>query len=209
MTDNRRVKKSIRNLQRVKTWQLLVLLVIVGLIAATFLRLNNIAMVERRTAVFTSDERGATEDTLNNLYSLQRHTSTHMNASSGPMYLEGSYNRAVQKAVREAQERSSNINQGIYKKADQTCKRQFSGYSQAYVQCFAAELGKYPAADLQKSAELPNPDLYKHEFTSPLWSPDFAGWSVLICLFITLVIVLRLVSLGILKLLLRRHYDAI
>lgn len=209
MTNKRQVKTSIKHLQRVKTWQLLVLLLIAGLISATFLRLNNIAMVERRTAVLQADERGAAEETANNLYALQRHTSTHMNASTGPVYLEGSYDRAVQKAVKAAQQRSSSINQGIYAQADETCKRQFSGYSQAYVQCFAAELAKHPSADLQQDAELPNPELFRHEFTSPFWSPDFAGWSVLVCLFITLVIIARLVSLGILKLLLSRHYDSI
>lgn len=207
VTDKRRVKKSIKTIQRVKTWQLLILLIVACLIAATFLRLNNIGMVERRTAVHVADEYGSEDGIKNSLYSLQRHASAHMNASTGAIYLEDSYNRAVKKAIAQARERDAGND--VYTRADETCQQQFSGYSQAYVQCFAAELDKYPAGSLQDEAELPNPELYRHEFSSPLWTPDFAGWSVLVCALIVLVIIVRLISLAVLKLLIRRHYDAL
>ena len=58
MADKGRIQKGIKDLQRVKTWQLVVLLVIVGFVAATFLRLNSIGMVQRRDAVITADEKG-------------------------------------------------------------------------------------------------------------------------------------------------------
>ena len=51
MADKGRIKQDIKNLQRIKTWQLIILLIIVGFIAATFLRLNSIGMVQRREAV--------------------------------------------------------------------------------------------------------------------------------------------------------------
>lgn len=208
MTDKRRVKKSIKNLQRVKTWQLVVLLLIAVLLSATLLRLNNVGMIERRTAVHNADKQSDTAAIKNNLYALQRYSAAHMNATTGVIALEGEYNRALQRAVQAAQANDASGND-IYAKADATCKQQYSGYSQGYVFCYAAELDKYPAAQQPDEAKLPHADLYKHEFVSPFWTPDYAGWSVVICIVIILVIIVRLLSLAILKLLLRKHYDTV
>lgn len=208
MADKQRVKKDIKNLQRIKTWQLVILLLLAMLVSATFLRLNNVGMLERRTAVHSADEHGDTEAIKNNLFALQRYAASHMNATTGIVALEGEYNRALQKAVQSAQA-SDTSGEDVYAKADTICKQQYSGYSQGYVLCYAAELDKYPAAQQPDQVALPQADLYKHEFISPLWTPDYAGWSVVICLLITLVITVRLLSLTILKLLLRRHYDTV
>lgn len=214
VADKRHVKKSIKQLQRIKTWQLLILLVLMGLLAATFLRLNNIGMVERRTAVLQSDEAGDTTALKNNLFSLQRWSASHMNASTDAFYLEKSYNKAVKKAVQKANQNTSNISKVAAKArraADAVCQQRFSGYGVGYSQCFAAEFAKAaPSQSDQLAApELPRPGQYRHEFVSPKWSPDFAGWSLVICGVITVVIILRLVSLLILKALLRRHYSSI
>ena len=88
-------------MQRVKTWQLIVLLIIVGFIAATFLRLNNIGMVQRREAVLVADKEGNDEVIINRLYDLQRHVSSHMNTDLGRgVYLEESYTRDYDEWVR-------------------------------------------------------------------------------------------------------------
>ena len=55
MTDKRNVRFKIRRLEQVKTWQLLILFVMFAFITATFLRLNNVGMVERREAVYAAD----------------------------------------------------------------------------------------------------------------------------------------------------------
>lgn len=214
MADKRRVKKSIKQLQRIKTWQLLILLVLVGMLSATFLRLNNIGMVERRTAVFQSDKSGDKTTLMNNLYSLQRWSASHMNASTGALYLEHTYNRDVERAVKKANSNTSNISKvaaRARKAADAICQQRFSGYGVGYSQCFAAEFAKAaPSQSDQLAApELPKPSLYRHEFISPMWSPDFAGWSLVVCGVITLVIVFRIISLLILKALLRKHYSSI
>lgn len=207
MADKRQVRKSIYNLQRLKTWQLCIVLILVGLVAATFLRINNNEMVGRRTAVLQADKAGDQTAIKNNLYSLQRHAAEHMNAGSGPVYLEHSYKRDTAKALQAAQ--SSVVHNDALAKADAACKQRYAGYSQAYVHCVAAEQAKYPASANAVQFVAPNPELYRHEFNSPLWSPDFAGWSVVVFFFITGVIILRLVSLGILKLLLKKHYSSI
>jgi hypothetical protein len=182
------------------------ILILVGMVCATFLRLNNIGMIERRTAVFSADKEGNIDTIRARLFDLQRYSAAHMNADSGTIYLEEQYKRDTRAIIEAASARDSSNNINV--KADRTCKAQFAGYSQAYVQCFASELAKYPSGSTAPDkAALPSPTLYRHDFVSPTWSPDFAGVSLLVCLLITLVIAVRLLSLVLLRALLRRHYS--
>lgn len=209
MADKRRVKRNIKELQRIKTWQLIILFILACFVAATFLRLNNIGMIERRTAVLTADEVGDSEATINRLYDLQRYVSAHMNTDMGKgLYLETSYKRDVQSAYDKASQ-DSNPNGNIYKKAQEVCAPQFTRYSYAYLQCTTGELAKYPAAsNLVNAVQLPRADTYLHVFVSPLWSPDFAGWSVAVCLVIALMIAVRLLGLAVLRIILHQHYKS-
>lgn len=167
-------------------------------------------MIERREAVTAADIAGDNEITQARLYDLQRYVSAHMNADMGKgIYLEAGYKRDVQIAYEEASS-DSNPNGNIYKKAQEVCMPQFSYWSYAYVQCTTDELAKYPASgDLIESVKLPRADAYLHVFLSPLWSPDFAGWSLVICIVISVMIIVRLISVGVLKLLLQQRYKSI
>ena len=210
MADKGRIKQSVKNLQRIKTWQLIVLLVISGFVSATFLRLNNIGMVERREGVLSADKQGNEEIIIKRLYDLQRHVSAHMNTELGRgVYLESSYARDLQN-WQSSQYGDGNPNGNIYKKAQEVCAPQFRSYSAAYLQCTTSELAKYPAAtDPATDTSKPRQEAYIHAFSSPLWSPDFAGWSVIVFVIILGLIVVRFVSLGVLRLLLRKHYKTI
>jgi hypothetical protein len=210
VTDKRRVRKTIKDLQRLKTWQFLVLLILAVFIAATFLRLNNIGMVQRRAAVIAADKVGNESNTIQRLYDLQQYVSGHMNTDLGKgVYLQETYQRDSQLALNQASG-DQNPNGNIYKKAQEVCAPRFSHYSTAYLQCTTGELSKYAAgSNLIDQVKLPTPSSYLHDFASPLWSPDFAGWSVIICITLVLIIFARLISLGILKLMLRRHYRSI
>lgn len=207
MVDKKQARRSLKDLQRVKTWQLVVLLLLAGFIAATFLRLNNIGMVERRTAVMNADESGDQEVIIQRLSALQRYVSSHMNTDLGRgVYLESSYNRDVT-LWQTKQYGDSNPNGNIYQKAQEVCAPRFSGYSAEYLRCTTDELAKYPAAEGPSDGSgKPVQDTYVHSFASPSWSPDFAGWSLVLCAVIALLIVVRLLALGVLKLLLRKHY---
>lgn len=208
MTDKRKIKQGINRLQHVRTWQLVLLLILAALLSATFLRLNNIGMIERRTAVQNADEQGNQEITRARLFDLQRYSSAHMNADSGTIYLQAQYDRDTKASIEAASARDSGANINVL--ADQACKRQFGGYSQAYVQCFAAELAKYPSGENEPDkATLPSPSLYRHDFSSPFWSPDFAGFSLVVCALLALAIILRLLALGVLRLMLHRHYSSV
>lgn len=206
MADKRHVKKSIKNLQRLKTWQLLILLIIVGFIAATFLRLNNIGMVQRRDAVLAADKAGRVDDIRNRLLDLQQYAASHMNSNTGPFYLEQQYRRDAQKLV-DATKNDNNPNGNINAKAEAVCRPRYQVWSPAYVQCFTDELAKYPPSpNLSQNVSLPSTELYRYSFDSPLWSVDFAGLSVVIFILILLVIIGRLIGLATLSLLLKRHY---
>jgi len=210
VADRREVKKNIKQLQKIKTWQLILLFLLACFISATFLRLNNIGMVERRNAVISADENGDEQSIISRLYDLQRYVSNHMNTDmGGGMYLEASYKRDSQAAYDQAA-KDSNPNGNIYKKAQEVCAPQFSRYSYQYLQCTTGELAKYPSAnELVDSIKAPKADNYKHDFASPTWSSDFAGWSVLVTVLIGLMILARFVSLLVLRALLKKHYQNI
>lgn len=205
MADRRQVKKTLHWIERVKTWQLVIILILSLFVTATFLRLNNIGMSERREAVFAADKQGDENTIQLRLYDLQRYSTAHMNADTGDIYLDKKYNRDVERLVEDAQ-KSNNSSENILKLADDACRPRFSGYTQGYVQCVADEQAKYPSSSVQTTVDFPNPALYKHSYSSPLWSPDFAGWSVVVSLVLAVIIVTRLIVKGVLILLLRRQY---
>lgn len=210
MEDRGKVQRGIEGLLRIKTWQLIILLIIFSFVAATFLRLNNIGMVQRREAVFAADEGGNPEKIHQRLYDLQHYVSTHMNTDLAQgVPLNASYARDYQ-AWQEKQYSNGNENGNIYKKAQEICAPQFSSYSQAYLQCTTNELAKFPAASgPDTGADEPREEAYVHSFSSPVWSPDFAGWSVALVTLMGLLIVVRIAANGILKILLARQYKRV
>ncbi len=209
MVNKKIAKRGINQLQRVKTWQLLVLLVLMGFVSATFLRLNNIGMVERRTAVYEADKTGNDSITKSRLYDLQRYISAHMNTNIDKgVFLAATYNRDYKAQLSEVAN-YTNENGNIFKKAQEICAPQFSYWSQVYVQCTADELAKFPSGkELVSSVNLPmGPYLYTYE--SPQWSPDFAGWSLVFCVVILIMILMRFIGVVILRIVLRHHYKSI
>lgn len=192
-----------RQIQRVKTWQLLIVLLLSGFVAATFLRINNTGMHERRKSVIAAAEEGRDGDVADRLLDLQHYVSSHMNTDTGPFYLEGLYNRDRQRAIERATN-DSNPNGNINALAEEVCAPRFAVYSPAYLQCFLDELSKYPSApDLESDPTLPHPASYRHSFAAPLWSPDFAGFSVLFTAIIALTILGRGLYFGVLVALLK------
>ncbi len=207
-----------KRLQRVKTWQLLILLVLALFVTATFLRLNNIGMSQRREAVLAADEAGDTEVVRDRLYDLQRYSAVHMNASTGSFYLEESYNRERQRLVERANSQSSRESQNLQQRVEEeVCRPRAiaNGWSwqgtpdDRYTSCMLAELQQYSAADDFVNMVQVSPDLYRHSFASPRWSFDFAGLSVAITGFIVLIIIGRGVGLLVLRIMLHKHYKSV
>lgn len=208
MTDKRSIRKNLKRVEAVKTWQLIILCILSLFIAATLLRLNNTGMISRRNAIEGIDKSGDVQDTTSRIYDIQRYAAAHMNADTGVFYLQGQYDRDVKAAVGAASGDSSTGANSPQAKADAVCNPnlQIHGYSLAYQNCMLEQLSKQGQVVDPASINLPNPALYRYSFSSPVWSPDFAGWSVLVSLLLAAAIVVRLAIWAALKLLLKRHY---
>jgi hypothetical protein len=209
MADRRSVKKQLKRLEYIRTWQLVLLVVLSLFVTVTFLRLNSVGMIELRDAVVAADKAGDTDNTADALYDLQRYSAQHMNAASGDVYLVEIYNRDVEKAMKDALAQNSTEN-NVLQLADAACRPRFYTYSQEYTLCVRDEQAKYPeATSPSDEVVFPDPSLYKHSFISPLWSPDFAGWSLVVSLLLIVLLVGRILYAVVLRLLLRREYRSV
>ena len=214
--DKKKTKFRIKRLSQIKTWQLVILLIMSGFISATFLRLNNVGMVERRESVEHADKAGDIVNLQQRLYDLQRYVSTHMNADPGKIALDHTYKQMYDRKLKEFEEEIKNqSNNDTVSKVRAVCdaRAQQGGYGRfttqadpRYVSCINEEWEKYPAAKVANlQFEAPSTEPYYHTFVSPIWSADYAGWSLLVTIFIAMIIIMRLVVLGMLKLMLRRR----
>ena len=214
MSKKRAIEQDIDRLRRVKTWQLVVILLLLGFVTATLLRLNNIGMIQRRDAVLAADQEGDVDTMRSRLFDLQRYSSQHMNASTESFYLEEQFHRDAEAAKKLAIDMYSS-GENIYKKVDQEICAPIAKANNwrwpdpRYTNCLASELEKYPEASVDPDVKLPAPETYRHSFESPVWSPDFAGFAVLACIILTGVIVLRILSLAVLHVMLRAYRSKI
>lgn len=169
-----------RRFRSVKPWYFLLAALICGVIAVFALRQNNETMVRLRAAVYAADEQD--KGTQEALAALQAYVTSHMNtnlttgntAVYPPIQLKFTYNRLVT-AQGNA---NANANQQIYTDAQKYCEAQnstdVSGRNR--VPCIQA----YVSAHTPKQSK-PIPDaLYKFDFVSPRWSPDLAGWMLVL-----------------------------
>lgn len=165
--------------RRIQPWYFVVLMVISGTICLVSLRHNNEHMIRLRDAVYTADKNsGDVEAALRNL---RQYVYSHMNTSltSGPnavhppIQLKYTYER-----LQQAQ--ASVLGQGnsdLYQEAQNYCDTQTSIGSevisciQDYANTHGGSLGNVPDS------------LYKFDFTSAKWSPDLAGWSLVLTVF--------------------------
>lgn len=206
MTEKRDVKRRLHRLEQIKVWQLVVLFVLMSFVTATFLRIDNNGMRERRAAVIAADKSGDDIALHNRLVDLQAYTIRHMNASTGDLDLVNKYNRDVEAASLAAQNDDSDSNT-IYRQADDYCRSILGGYSQTYVQCVYERIAQMPSVeDPAGEIDLPSPSLYRYNFVSPIWTPGFTGFSAVVTAVIGLLIIARLVMYGVLWAVLRYRY---
>ena len=177
--DKRRIKKTLKQIEKLKIWQLLILLFLTTFIAATSLRLNNVEMIKRRDAVISADKELNDAKVQERLKELRDYSSAHMNTNV-VVQLEKIYERDVQAVVQSATDKANNNPNGnIYKKAAEVCDPQFSGYSLGYQNCMMAEISKYASSENPvDKINFPESRLYVFRFSSPLWTPDLTGWTI-------------------------------
>jgi hypothetical protein len=208
------IRRALHQISTVKTWQLLVILLLGLLVAATLLRLNNLGMVDRRQAVIAADEKGDDEAVKRALVELQRYVSSHMNTSLDKgVYRVAAYERDRDTALTAAAS-STNPQSEVYKQASVECRSRFQGgvesFRNDYVTCVLDRVSALQSSsDPAAGADLPIADNYRYDYVSPAWTPDLAGLVVLFCAVITGVIVIRFIALGVLHLMLKHRYRSI
>jgi hypothetical protein len=165
----------------IKPWYFLVLAVLSGIICIFALRANNQHMIGLREAVYTADKNNT--DVQAALKELQSYVTTHMNTnlSTGntsvypPIQLKYTYER-----LSAAQKEQFAKNSGLYTEAQHYCEQQnssdFSGRNR--VPCIEQYVQDHTT---QAAPAIPDA-LYKFAFATPKWSPDLAGWSLVVTL---------------------------
>lgn len=197
----RHIHHTLKRLKQVHAWYFVIAIVITAGIAVTALRNNNIRAVELRDTVLEVDKQNG--DTETALRDLREHVYGHMNSNLAvtggaypPVQLKYRYDRLV--AVEK--ERVTQINAKLYTEAQAHCESMIpTGRSLTRIECIQNYVTTRGGA-----TERPIPDaLYKFDFVPPVWSPDLAGWSLLLLALLLLLFIVRMLAIGWLKLALR------
>ena len=173
------LRKIITSFHRVPYTIFLALFIIAAIVAIYALRQNNQTMVKLRAEVYAADQ--ADGDVNSALNKLREYVYGHMNTdlSSGgnaikpPIQLKYTYERLLG----TEQQKAASSNSKIYTDAQNYC--------QALVPAGTSGRGRIPCVqDYVTSRDVkttPIPTgLYQFDFISPTWSPDLAGWSLVI-----------------------------
>jgi hypothetical protein len=193
-------------IKRLKSWQLLLILVVLVGVSAFLLRQNNLEMIRLRAAVEQADQQNG--DVAKAVLNLQHYVSSHMNTDLGEgLALQYSYQRAYEAAVQQAAS-STNPQAALYSRVEEECRPVFQRTQSfpAYTQCAHDRLSQLaPGQDALSGLKAPPADLYKINFASPIWSPDAAGFAVVVTIIVTLMLIGRVASYLILRAILRSH----
>jgi hypothetical protein len=174
-----------------KTW--LYLFVALAIVSVLALRHNNQTMVKLRDQVYVADKNnGDINGALNNL---RRYVYGHMNTdlSSGnnnikpPIQLKYTYQRLYDAQANQIQA----SNQQLYTDAELYCQSINGAYfGTTRVPC----VQNYVINHGLKAANITIPaGLYEFDFASPSWSPDLAGWSLVLTGLLLIAFVIRLI----------------
>lgn len=159
-----------------KTW--LYLFIVTAIICILALRHNNQTMVKLRDDVYAADKNGGDVNTA--LNKLKNYIFAHMNTSldSGsnikpPIQLKYTYQRLYDARYNDLQA----SNQKIYEAGKKACPGLANGYDPDRLAC----IENYAVNHGVRGANINIPaGLYEFDFVSPTWSPDLAGWTLVL-----------------------------
>jgi hypothetical protein len=182
--NKRRLHHVWTKLRLLRPWYFLVLALVSAIICIFALRANNQHMLQLRSAVFTADKNNS--DVQGTLNRLQAYVTAHMNTdlSTGtslypPVQLKYTYDRLVQ--AQEAASQSALSGSALYTQAQAYCEQQdpvdFSGHNR--VPCIEQYVQAHGGGTAPATPNIPE-SLYKFAFVSPRWSPDLAGWTLVL-----------------------------
>ena len=183
--------ETFRRLLKVSARTWLYLLIVSSLICVFALRHNNQQMVKLRNDVYAADKNnGDVNGALNNLRSyVYAHMNTNLSSGNDnikpPIQLKYTYQRLYSAQLNQIQA----ANQQIYTDAQNYCQ----SINQAYFGTTREPcVQNYVINHGIKSANISIPaGLYEFDFVSPTWSPDLAGWSLLISIIFLLAFLIK------------------
>lgn len=211
------LKKFLKKLGMVKTWQLILILIPLLFITATFLRFDHLKMVELKEKVVEADETGNDTEVAKALENLKKFTTTHtvinvverngesyVTFGTGPLYLEQQYLRKTGEILEQAAANppsDNNPNGNVYAAAMAVCQPQAQANGWAwnnpnYINCYMTEINKFPTEERIEdtvAVSLPDTSLYRYDFASPIWTPTLFGLSALLCLILIVIIIIKFI----------------
>lgn len=189
--------------ERANIIHLFVFVLFMAPISAYLLRQNNLKMIELRQVVLEIDEQtGDIEKVEPELNKLANFVLNHMNTDLGRVDLPGTYNAAIETLRQEAQA-SGNGNASIYAQAQKVCEDP-NVLLTARAQCVQDYVLKNAAPGTDAiDLKFPDKTLYSYSFSSPVWSPDLAGFSLLITILSVFLLAMLIVARFILPLISR------
>ena len=193
MVKKAKASKLFHWLHRVPRPVLLSLFIVSLIVSTLALRHNNEHMIGLRQQLYTADKNnGDVDAALNSLRSyIYRHMNTNLssgnNAIKPPIQLKYTYQRLEAAAASKV----NAANTQLYTDAENYCQVTVpNGFYGAYrIPCVQDYLSKH---SLQAQPQPIPAGLYEFDFVSPSWSPDFAGWSLVVS---ALLLVAYLISL--------------
>jgi hypothetical protein len=177
--DKQFFKQAYARLRHINLWVLLIVAVVSSVVCVFSLRHNNFTALKLRDRVNQVDKDNG--DIESALRQLREYVYSHMNTnlSSGPnaikppVQLKYRYERLLQ----AQQAKVSVQNSQIYSAAQAECEKQFpKGLSgSGRIPCVTAYITSHGVTQ-----EPIDSSLYKFDFVSPTWTPDLAGWSLVV-----------------------------
>lgn len=171
----------------------LAITVVFATVSVFALRSNNQHMIKLRDVVYQADKDNT--DVGGPLKNLQTYVTAHMNtnlsAGPTPVYPPVQLKYTYERLVRAQGDAVGAANATLYTAAQAYCEQQnstdVSGRNR--VPCIEQYVQQHNPAKLPQIPDA----LYKFAFVTPKWSPDLAGWSIVITLLSGLAFVVTFV----------------
>ena len=193
--NKRRLHHTWTKFRKIKPWYFLIIALVATVVAVFALRSNNQQMLVLREKVYSADK--ANGDTETALRNLQIYVTTHMNTnlSAGknsvypPIQLKYTYDRLVEAQSKQ----TSQSNEQIYTEAQRVCEQQNSRDVSGRNRVPCIQQYVQSRTTIPQATSVPDA-LYKFSFVTPKWSPDLAGWSIVVALLSYLLFIFSFIA---------------
>lgn len=189
--NKRHLHHAFTKLRLVRYWYLIGLVVISGTIFVFAYRQNNLEAIHLRDVLVQADkDNTGVEAALNDL---RQYTYSHMNtnlSSPGGVYPPIQLKYTYERLVAAEKGHVDSTNSTLYTDAQNYCEQQITSRKTTQrVPCINAYLADHSSATIQGIPDA----LYKFDFVAPAWSPDLAGWSLIITIVLLIGLAARTV----------------